>query len=258
MKTIFLSVFSFLSFALFAQTQITYDYFENDMSICTAILLIQNNESIFKLNDLRTSGLDEKHSTDDVFHFAQNDEISKVIYSTEKSSIVRIPLYGNEIIYQVGLDVDGAYKFTGKHKKIGDFDCEQLIHKAYGKEYDIWFTTEVPLNFGPIKLNNNPGLLVEVTDVTINRKYILNKIENKVDIVLFNKLKDYMLSKKYLMKEEYDKKVTEILTNKKRAKIAKMNENGATITFPTHEKSSTAFLIDIPEGLIPALNKISQ
>jgi GLPGLI family protein len=259
MKNKILVIIIFLTLEIFSQTQITYDYFEYDMPICTANLLINKNESIFKLNDKRNSGLDEKNTTDERWHYVQNDAISKIILSNEKKSVVRIPLFGNEIIYEIELDKDGAYEFTGKKRKINNFNCEQLIHKAYGKEYDIWFTTEIPINFGPIKLNNHPGLIVEVTDITINRKYLISNIENKIDIQIFNDLKDYITSKTPLSKTEYDKKVTEILLNRKRKVIAKLNEiEGAKITFPLDERSSTDFLIDIPIGLIPALNKITQ
>ncbi|WP_271782464.1 GLPGLI family protein [Aquimarina algiphila] len=58
------------------------------------------------------------------------------------------------------------WKLQQEHKKIANYDCQKAIAKYRGREYTVWFTTEITVSHGPWKLRGLPGLILEVTEET--------------------------------------------------------------------------------------------
>ncbi len=47
-----------------------------------------------------------------------------------------------------------------------DFKCTKAVGDFRGRKYEVWFTTEIPIKFGPWKLHGLPGLVLKVVDKT--------------------------------------------------------------------------------------------
>lgn len=56
------------------------------------------------------------------------------------------------------------WKISSESKKIGDFVCTKATAHFRGRDYTAWFTTVIPLPFGPWKLQGLPGLILEAYD----------------------------------------------------------------------------------------------
>lgn len=49
-------------------------------------------------------------------------------------------------------------------KEISGYKCQKATVAFRGRNYDAWFTTDIPLPYGPWKLGGLPGLILEVYD----------------------------------------------------------------------------------------------
>ncbi|EZH74214.1 hypothetical protein ATO12_15215 [Aquimarina atlantica] len=116
-------------------------------TIRTEIKVLKSKKTPFYFSDLDKKEL--------VFR----ETVSQELY-TIKDSIETIP-----------------WKLHDEFKKVGMYQCQKATTPFRGREYTVWFTTEVPISYGPWKLRGLPGLIMEATDQTNKFKYEIAKIE---------------------------------------------------------------------------------
>ncbi|HNV81974.1 MAG TPA: GLPGLI family protein [Tenuifilaceae bacterium] len=56
------------------------------------------------------------------------------------------------------------WRILDEQKQIGNFNCQKAEGKFRGREYTVWFSTDIPNQYGPWKLNGLPGLILEASD----------------------------------------------------------------------------------------------
>jgi len=71
-----------------------------------------------------------------------------------------------------------------EQKQIGKFLCEKAKTTFRGRTYEVWYTTEVPISYGPWKFNGLPGLMVEIKDTQGIYTWQLLSFVPNVDIKL--------------------------------------------------------------------------
>lgn len=132
-------------------------------------------------------------------------------------------------------------------KTIQGYSCQKAIGNYSGRTYTAWFTSDLPYQNGPWKLQGLPGLILEAVDEKNEVSFICSKIEKnttientteafykterstKASLEAYNKLKKAyemdpvaVLSAKYPNARIYIKN-TQDATNKTIAKIKKYN-----------------------------------
>lgn len=81
------------------------------------------------------------------------------------------------IDYVVKEPFEIQWKITKERKKIANYHCWVAKSEFRGRSYTAWFTTDVPLIFGPWKFQGLPGLIVQIIDDSQEISISLEKIE---------------------------------------------------------------------------------
>lgn len=56
------------------------------------------------------------------------------------------------------------WQLTDSTKTICEYECKQAVGSVYGRTWTVWYSTELPLNYGPYILNGLPGLIMAAKD----------------------------------------------------------------------------------------------
>lgn len=75
---------------------------------------------------------------------------------------------------------DFNWKITEKQKKIGEYTAHLATMTYYGRDFEAWFSYEVPIFTGPYIFGGLPGLILEFEDTQKHFQLRLKSIE-KVD-----------------------------------------------------------------------------
>ncbi|QOW11084.1 GLPGLI family protein [Kaistella flava (ex Peng et al. 2021)] len=140
--------------------------FENDSIV---------NESIKKqmASGMRSISVSRQQSGSDISY-----EVEKT-YPEYKTFLVSN--IGNDS-YKVLEDRKPNWKILSDKKQIGEFKVQKATANFAGRNWEAWFTTDVPIQDGPYKFSGLPGLIVEIADQTGSHKIELKGIKKIVEV----------------------------------------------------------------------------
>ena len=100
----------------------------------------------------------------------------QVYYSLKKKTIWSNFMWGDQIfVHEIATKIN--WKISTETKKIGKFNCKKATARFRGRNYTAWFTSEIPVPFGPWKLNGLPGLILEAYDTEKNVYWYFKSVE---------------------------------------------------------------------------------
>mgnify|MGYP003437352331 FL=1 len=181
---------------------------------------------ISKLTETNSKEIDKKFS---VGKFRNNVWKSKSkMFTTEFIGIESF-----KVLNEIFLD----WKLTKESKVIQNYQCQKATLYYGNRNWEIWFTTEIPIQDGPYIFRNLPGLIVQANDTMKNHSFLLiGNYKSNTSQTIF---KEKPFSKSYeVNREQFNRKWREfrknpiggseqfMLMNPNIISISKHDENG--------------------------------
>ena len=107
-----------------------------------------------------------------------SDRKGKIVYSNfaTKEQVCRETISDKPFIVYDTI-VAPQWVYGNQTRKIGNFLCQNASSHYYGRDYEAWFTMEIPVPFGPWKLNGLPGLIMEAKSSDGELEFVATKVE---------------------------------------------------------------------------------
>lgn len=235
--------------------KVTYERilnFDNEPQITMFSLYITPNFSVF-LDDTpkQKESTNLKPSSDDEFDLSFDVKFNGSKY------IVLTDFRKDTIQSQVSLFRDGKQKtyiveekvkkidwsITQEFKTISGFKAQKAEGLFRGRKYTAWFTNEIPIKYGPWKLNGLPGLILNISDGKNEVMFYVRKIKipnvtnSKADIFFqFNNNYDKISLKEYVkLQNEQVGEVMKLFSSKlprgSKMKISDMKSNAIELEY---------------------------
>lgn len=100
-------------------------------------------------------------------------------YNNREAFIFIESFFGEALAIQEENEIlNHNWKYIDSTKTIGTFTCKLATTEFRGRNYSVWYTEDIPTDFGPWKLKNLPGLALQVSEDKNNFKLNALQIEN--------------------------------------------------------------------------------
>ncbi|MDR1199599.1 MAG: GLPGLI family protein [Prevotellaceae bacterium] len=93
-------------------------------------------------------------------------------------------------LYEEAIPIQ-EWKIHNDTATVSGYKCRKATCKFRGRDYEAWFTVEIPINSGPYKFGGLPGLIVKISDTKLNHVFELTGTETVKEPVLFE-TRDYL------------------------------------------------------------------
>jgi GLPGLI family protein len=109
---------------------------------------------------------------------SMSDNVGKMVYvDFLKNELVCREVISKKPFIVIDTIVKPQWDIGSKEKKIGTFVCQNATTHYYGRDYEVWFTTELAAPYGPWKLNGLPGIILEAHSLDGVVSFVAEKVE---------------------------------------------------------------------------------
>ena len=175
-------VFILNSFFVTSQTNgyVEYDVSRNFAWDFHTVKTLSFNATQSIFTALKKVESDSEVTTDD-----KTDGVSLILRSKTKQFVLndleKDSLFNQEVFFkQTPITKEKTtvipWKLQDSTKTIGEFKCQLAIGVFRGRTYHAWFTQDIPVRFGPWKLQGLPGLILEANDDQNRVSYRAKKV----------------------------------------------------------------------------------
>ncbi len=107
----------------------------------------------------------------------------RILKNNEKT-LVYDSYFSDKFIYEDGDKLN--WKITQTTKTISGFNCTLASTSFGGRDYEAWFTNEIPINDGPYKFKGLPGLIIKIEDVLKQYVFELESFKKSNEVFEFD------------------------------------------------------------------------
>lgn len=161
-----------------AQTEqkgvIYYDFIDNHYNVSYNSYLVFNQNSSYFVMAKDSLGLSNSKANNDDETLIEVDNFNEVKKTRKNGLHVFLDKNKDSIYFSdaFSLAVNAIYakekrpnlnwKFVNETKKISKFNCKKATTTFRGRNYVAWYTQDIPLPYGPWKIQGLPGMILEV------------------------------------------------------------------------------------------------
>ncbi|WP_237190446.1 GLPGLI family protein [Riemerella anatipestifer] len=158
-----------------------------------AVTILQIGDNFVKFADANTYKSDSLRNEFQYLKSIRTKEFNQLLALRSKFPYT---IYSNpkENVYTLNNRLSHAYtytasipklewKITSTAKKIGDYLAVKATTRYSGRNYEAWFTQEIPFSYGPYLFQGLLGLILEIRDTANHYAFTMFKIE-KLDTVM--------------------------------------------------------------------------
>jgi len=148
--------------------KIDYDLYITGFTLSkkSSELFVANDFSLFIWNDT-ISKVEENETAENLLKFTieLSDSIGTINYYSKKKDSIRTRSVGLDEVHIVKEKRTAiAWELHPETKTIGKFIGNKASCTFRGRTYEVWYTPEIPIFYGPWKFHGLPGLVMEVKD----------------------------------------------------------------------------------------------
>jgi GLPGLI family protein len=148
-----------------------YDRGRNDR-LHNGYLLIENNKSRYYTVEKEKYKPKDEHDImimPDTANQVYIDLSTGLLFS-EETDLRKKTFFVSDSLYPMKWDI------SSEEKMIDSVRCIKATCEFRGREYQAWFSSDIPLSFGPWKMGGLPGLIIELRDTGDNLVVSLKKM----------------------------------------------------------------------------------
>ena len=244
---------------------------------CPSFLFVSPTDASFRINDLRPKGLFQPEIGASAFagnaslesfnqaYYVDNDSISTFFYSIPNKSISRFPFDdGKELLYEQVEKHASTWQLFNESKQIQNYHCKKAQIKKNGRTFTVWYTLQIPISMGPLKLNGLPGLILEVEEAEKYCKIVFQSMDLDSKDQSHFSIKKYVENKKIQSYESYEKMMLKRIVGKKvlmvnelsKFKVDQRLDSSGEIKFTMSNNEFYRAILDLPKNVAAVLDSI--
>lgn len=141
--------------------------------------------------------LKDNNSTRDPFNILVDLKAKKLFQRIQNSfEEIGLPLDSSILLEESTSIIN--WTLHSEQKIVGKYMCQKATANFRGRDYTVWFAPDIPVSFGPWKLNGLPGIILEASDNSnhVNFRAIFIEVQNSTSIDAISFEKDYEIYSK--------------------------------------------------------------
>lgn len=188
----------------------------NNYKNYNAFLNISDDASTFVYQEKVETDDNEENEFGDINISIINKNQNYIFTNNKTGEITEVTVKTNQTEFLKIIDQPQKINWTilPDYKLINEFKSQKAEGVFRGRKYIVWFTSEIPVSNGPLKLHGLPGAVLEISDSKSEVLLTAKKVSGNCipDLMKLEKMQGKLISRKEYL-EDTTKKIKDITNN---------------------------------------------
>lgn len=157
-----------------------------------------------------------------------------------------------------------SWQLINESKKIQNYLCKKAQIQKNGRKFIVWYTLQIPISYGPLKLNGLPGLILEIEEAEKYCKIVFQSMELDTKDLTHLSIRKYLENKQIQSFEEYEKMMLKRIIGKKVGMVNEISkfkadqgiDSSGEMKFMISNNEFYGAILDLPRNVASALDSI--